>query len=377
MKQESSEPYRLLFPAGIACAALGVAPWILFRLGALSTYPIVFHGHLMFQGFMAAFISGFLMTAVPKMSGTEPCRRTEAAAAVGALLLQIAAAGTPEISALVFAVQVAVLLFFIGRRLRHRKQSPAAHFIFIPAGLISAFLGALLLAGASRFPPSVILWARLLTFQAFVLNPIVGLGSRLVPVLSRAPGALLPTEAGGPRRFGLLLITLNASFVIEAFLDKNTGLLLRAVALTWAAFVHFRVAAPMKPVTLQGLSLRLAVVFLTVPFFLIPFFPAYELHWLHLSYIGGMGLMTLMVAVRVVLAHGGHDFAAEKSSRGLLLVAILIPLIALARALSFGLNDFYGVIAVVAGVWLVALTTWWLTIGRKIENPFSPLRRRP
>src|SRR5687768_18256292 len=54
------EPFRMFFPLGLAIGMIGLALWPLHLLGASMPYPAVMHSRLMIEGFMAAFIIGFL-----------------------------------------------------------------------------------------------------------------------------------------------------------------------------------------------------------------------------------------------------------------------------------------------------------------------------
>src|SRR3954464_7862678 len=67
------EPYRLLFPLGIAHAAIGIGVWLPYYLWpALIPYPGQAHAVIQLQGFLLSFILGFLCTMLPKVLGIEP-----------------------------------------------------------------------------------------------------------------------------------------------------------------------------------------------------------------------------------------------------------------------------------------------------------------
>ena len=70
------EPYRMFFPIGLLCLIMGVLLW-LPQLWNAGNYPIVAHRFLMLNGFSAFFITGFLMTAVPKFSQTDTANYLE------------------------------------------------------------------------------------------------------------------------------------------------------------------------------------------------------------------------------------------------------------------------------------------------------------
>lgn len=377
---DSREPYRLFFSIGLLMAAAGVAPWIMIHAGLLTSYPNVFHARVMFHGFLMAFISGFLMTAVPRMSGTESCRPVEAALVLVLLTAQLLIASDTSLSAALFTCHAAVLLAFVARRVFRRRQNPPSVFLFVPVGLITAFIGGILLIFAKSLPAAWAKLGQLWAFEAFVLNLIIGLGSRLIPVLSRAPGALSPMQGGGSWKSHLPLLALfNLSFPIQAFFDSQAGLTLRALTLTWAAFGSLRLVAPMRPITALGVALRVSTAFLFVPYYLMVLFPAGRIHWLHLTYIGGLGLMTIMVAVRVVLSHGGAGLEKEVRSRGLTAVAALLVVATLTRTIVPIWNpaDSFLAFSAAGVLWILSLFLWWLTLGRHARAPFEVFRQKP
>lgn len=84
------EPYQPFFFSGLLISVLGVAVWIFFQLGWMSKYPQDAHAFLMIMGFLFAYISGFLMTAIPKMANAKAAQPIEVAAGVSLLWLQVA-----------------------------------------------------------------------------------------------------------------------------------------------------------------------------------------------------------------------------------------------------------------------------------------------
>lgn len=372
---ERPEPYRLLFPLGAALAAAGVLPWILLQAGwNVSPNPIGTHGRLMFHGFLGSFAAGFLMTAVPRMSGTWPARRRETGPVFLLLLFQAAAVffGFERLSAAAMVLALLLISFFILRRFAHRRQTPPAMFLFVPFALLSAVIGTAWLAFGDPAAGGMAAYAKKLAFEGFMLNLVVGLGSRLVPVLSRVRGALSPHQAGGPGLKSQLpaLLLLNLSFPLEIFVSRELGQVLRAAALLDALVRGFRVFAPVMMPGFLGAVLRTSAAFLCVPYTLVPLLPSFELHLLHLAYIGGLGLMTLMVAVRVVLSHGGQPMEFELNGRSLGVVGLLLAATASIRALFPLLwPQWTFPIAAAAGIlWLAALVVWWAGVGRRIDR---------
>ena len=66
------EPYRVFFPVGILCGLAGVAIWPLYSFGLTTTYSGRSHALVQIFGFLYAFIAGFLLTTVPRFTGTQP-----------------------------------------------------------------------------------------------------------------------------------------------------------------------------------------------------------------------------------------------------------------------------------------------------------------
>src|SRR5215467_7577450 len=72
------EPYRVFFPLGILFGLAGVAIWPIYSFGLTATYSGRAHALVQIYGFLYAFIAGFLLTAVPRFTGTsQPSRATQ------------------------------------------------------------------------------------------------------------------------------------------------------------------------------------------------------------------------------------------------------------------------------------------------------------
>src|SRR4051794_22640840 len=72
-----AEPFRIFFPVGVASGVVGLALWPLHLWGVLPVYPAMMHSRLMIEGFMAAFIVGFLGTAGPRLLSAAHFTATE------------------------------------------------------------------------------------------------------------------------------------------------------------------------------------------------------------------------------------------------------------------------------------------------------------
>jgi uncharacterized protein involved in response to NO len=352
-----------LFLLGLLSGTAGVSLWPLFFLSPGSfTYPIFPHAHLMISGLFLAFVSGFLMTALPRMTGTFPAAIWESRLAVTFLAASALAAlfGFLSIAYLLTFAQFGLLAVFAYRRFLKKNGNPPAGFLFVPVGLAwgagSMALQTLARSGV-ELPQALTELSRVGWQQAFLLNLIVGIGSRMIPFLSKTR-AISPMQSH-KEGLGLaltIMIALNSSFILEAFAPTQLVYGLRAAVMTAAAFFIFDVHKRRFEKTWLGTGLRFASVMMVIPYALVPLWPGQKLALLHVVFIGGFSLVTLMIATRVVLSHGGHSLQTEKSSPFLGAVIFIFAVAAVLR--SFSYFDW------AALVWLTAIATWFGAVGR-------------
>src|SRR5438477_8475797 len=73
-----TDPYRIFFPLGTLLGAIGVSIWPLYYYGFTQGYSGRSHALVQTNGFLYSFIAGFLLTAIPRFTGTQaPSRRTQ------------------------------------------------------------------------------------------------------------------------------------------------------------------------------------------------------------------------------------------------------------------------------------------------------------
>jgi uncharacterized protein involved in response to NO len=357
-KKFEMEPYQPFFFSGLLISLLGLGIWLLFQLGWISFYPMQEHAFLMIMGFLLAYIIGFLMTAVPKMSQTQSAQNWEIGIGLFLLWLQtsLALSGWIQLNYAIGIFQLGFLLFFIFRRLRVKKANPPKGFVFLPFGLLSGMVGCLLLS-FPQLSGSFVLLGKGLLYQAFILNLILGLGSRLVPALTRVSGAL-DVRASGSEKVSAyvgLASALILAFLLEAFVSPSLGNILKFWIIAWMAVDKFKIFRPRSVPGFLGTGIRSSIYFLAFGFLLAGLFPVYGIHFLHLSYIGGFALLTFLISTRVVLAHGGYDLSIELKSRHLVTFLILVVAIAISRVMM-------GFHSGARGPFLWILTASWLAL---------------
>src|SRR5437667_6622225 len=67
-----TDAYRIFFPLGIVLGVFGVSIWPLYYFGVTEGYSGRAHAFVQTDGFLYAFIAGFLLTAIPRFTGTAP-----------------------------------------------------------------------------------------------------------------------------------------------------------------------------------------------------------------------------------------------------------------------------------------------------------------
>jgi uncharacterized protein involved in response to NO len=368
-KEEAGiDPYGVLFPLGALTAILGVLLWVAFQSSWVSFFPRQAHGHLMFFGFLWAFISGFLMTAIPKMTQTPLANMLEIFAVVFCVLLQwvLNLRNMDSASVGLFSLQVFVLIIFVGRRFVASRRVPFEGFVFVPFAMICGLSGTLAYFLASRFSSAFLF---LLSGEAVLLNLICGLGSRLIPVLSRTPGALMPDAEGRRTRFigmGIAAVCLNFTFFLEVYGAARAAYLLRAIFVSFIAIRYFKVFVKPMARTFIGWGLKGAIFCLILGYGLLAVFPeGSSLPYMHLVYIGGFSLVTLMVATRVTLAHGGYSLDWELKSKLTLFVIATLIVAAAIRGFVVGSDLSTSGLSWAALLFALGIGTWLLSWWRR------------
>lgn len=379
----AGEPFRLLFPLGAIFGLIGVLVWPAFSWNLFPSYPAFIHARIMIECFMGAFVIGFLGTALPRLLDVPRVRGWEvsgyAAGLIAVCVLHLAnhTIAGDAIFLLVFGAFVVGLVL----RARHRKDVPPPGFVLVIMGIFSALAGVvLLLLGENRMVDhaAVLHFGRLLLYQGFLLFPVMGVGAFLLPRFFQLPSrqefpeSRNPPQGWWPRAAfaggcGLLVLV---SFILEALGHWSAGNGLRATAV----LVYFWREVPAHKAKFNTgslvMALRFALLALPVGYFAITLFPAYPVTLLHIIFITGFGLLTLTVASRVILGHGGesHRFKAVLPSvlamTALSIVALLVRIGAdFLPAHRFFLYGLSGV------VWMIGVLIWSGSILPKVRSP--------
>lgn len=389
------EPFRIFFPLGLLAGIAGVSLWPLYFAGIHKFYPGVMHARLMVEGFMSAFVLGFLGTAGPRLMSAQHFSRWE----LGSLLtlyFAVIAAQIAERSMRGDTLFLALLVCFatlMGRRFARRKEMPPPSFALVAIGFATAIAGTILaLLGADGRRPVCSLLGGSLLNQAFVLLLVLGVGSFLLPRFLNLPGRPQFPESRTPPPGWLrnaAFAAVAAVVILAAFAAEAIGLPARIAAFArfLAAAVYLFSQVPLHrnaiPRTPIAQCLRLALVFLLLGLLFQVVWPMQRLAALHVVFIGGFSLITFTVATRVILGHAGlgHLFQTRLSFV-LAMTLLLVP----AMTLRF-LGDFFptfrgGMLSFASYLWIAGALAWaWRVIpkvlvaesdGRRDAAPARP-----
>jgi uncharacterized protein involved in response to NO len=372
------EPFRIFFPTAVVVGIFGVSLWPLYFLHVTDFYPGLSHARLMAYGFFGGFILGFLGTALPRMLSSLPLTLAEAAVLLTLYLAMCASYALGKIVA-GDVLLLAVLGWFLvcaAVRFARRKDTPPPGFVLVALGLACAAAGAVLAivdarADEARWP----VLQHLLSYQGFVLFPILGVGAFVLPRFFGLPNPQDLPESKRPHSAWLrrvwpamaVAVVILVSFFLEAGKWHRLGPALRFLAAL--AYVAFEL--PLFHVSriknAFGLVLKGAFAMLLAGFAVTAIFPEYRVSLLHLTLIGGFAVVTFAVGTRVIFGHSGNLGLMAQPNRWFLLVAGIMWF-AMATRIS---GDFvpkirashyvYGAFA-----WIIAVLIWAYRVLGKV-----------
>jgi uncharacterized protein involved in response to NO len=346
---KSIDAYRVLFPLGVLFGVLGVSVWLAYAFYPGIEYPAKIHSELMMGAFLFSFAAGFLMTAIPKMTASFPAENRELAIAGGLSLAAAAStlANRVEIFYLVNSSSILGLIVFFIRRFLARTKPIPPFFPFVLFGLVSGLSGSIILCFSKliEFDPALEFFGRKLFFEGMILFLVLGIGSRLIPVS------------------GMLI----ASFAFESLGWRLAGGVSKVFVVSWIAYFGWGIFSRSKTKSRLAFGMRTSGAMVWGGLVMSLVQPAFAVHWMHLAYVAGFGLMTLTVASRVTLAHGSYDLIFESKSKSLWVIGGLIFASAATRVAAPFVGAGYTMHLVYAAIlWITALAIWGAVFLRRI-----------
>ena len=331
----AAEPYRIFFASGALWSIIGVALWPLFYAQQLGFYPSFVHARIMIEAFGGAFVVGLLGTAGPRMATAPKLTPPELlwlfalhqACGISHLTLHLAWG-----DAFFIALLASLLLCLVIRVVKFRKEAPPPQMLLALTGLACGFAGAsLLLVPATLMDPQCFRLANLLLYQGLLLPPVLGIGSFVFP-------RMLGGDFGDPKtaaqsraklvRSVVAAVLLVGSFFLEAFGQVMIGYALRAIVAAGYLLieVRWRKSPDDAPRGSLTTGLFLALIMGLLGFVLAPFHYIQHVSIEHLLYVGGFGMLMLVVGSRVLFGHSGDlegFFVRSKWARFLIFLGVL------------------------------------------------------
>ncbi len=373
------EPFRIFFPAGVLAGIVGVSLWPLYFAHVLEFYPGLGHARIMAYGLFGGFIFGFLGTAMPRMLSANPVRVVEVIPLVLLHTAMVAsfAATKVFVGDVLFLVLLAAFVSCVALRVKERKDTPPPGFVLVGLAFGSVTVGSVL-SLALHDRETDVFWItlqRLLSYQGFVLLPILGIGPFLLPrffgIQSQHdfPEALVPV-AGWLKKAIIALISgglIIRSFVVEAMGWPRMAHAMRFGTTLVYLFVEMPFHRAPRATNALGASIRIAFLGIVAGFLAVSLFPAYRVSLLHLTLIGGFAVLTFVVATRVVFGHSGN-MDRLKGRNAWLLVAVALMLFGMATRIS---GDFWPKVLAShyiygALLWIAGLLLWAVYVLPKV-----------
>ncbi|HEX2724403.1 MAG TPA: NnrS family protein [Beijerinckiaceae bacterium] len=371
--------FRPFFLFGALYAGLSVLAWLPMFFGhlelATAFTPRDWHVHEMLYGYVAAVVTGFLLTAIPNWTGRLPLQGRPLLALLlvwgaGRIAVTLSAVIGPVIA---MAVDLSFLLLvgaaaareiLAGRNWRNLK-------VLLVLAVLSAgnatFHLESLHAGVATYGIRI-------GFAAVVLL-IMLVGGRIVPSftrnwLVRANPGPLPAPFGRFDIVAMVIAALAVTFWVVAPDAPLTGAALVAAAILHATrlarWAGHRTARDPLVMILHvgylfvpvGFALLAAAAYGTVP-------PSAGLHaWA----AGAVGVMTLAVMTRASLGHSGRALTASPATQAIYALAVTSALARLCAALEPQWSTV--LLHVAAAAWAAAflgfaVAYWHVLAGRR------------
>jgi len=373
------DPYRVLFPLGVAAALAGLVPWILVAVRVPLAWPGPVHAALMVQGFELAFVSGFLLTAMPAFTHGPRCTPVElgVVTALVAAHVVLRALDVPA-AAWAFLAALVALGFVVARRVRAGEAAPPEEFLLAGAGIAMGLAGAVVqvLVSLSLMPEAAERAGVRCVSLGMLPALVLGLGGLLVPTFARMsdPLSIAGVARAGERvRRRVFVVAVAALLVVAVNLDfaGRVGAAgwcraLAALASTQLAWKLWRL--PGRRDRLSW-SIWTAGWCVALGFTAAAVWPLHRVEAWHVAFAGGYALLTLGIGTRVVVSHGGHAMSEEDVVLSALAVQALVAA-ALVRSLGPVLDPTHATQhhAVAAALAIVALGGWLLAAWPRLRR---------
>lgn len=359
-------PYQIFFPIGILCSILAVGVWFVQDLNWFSTPAIFIHSRLIVGGFIWSFIVGFLMTAIPRMTGTNTVNIYEFIVGLILIIFQILQSWTLD-GRWFYSTNiliVAFLMFYGGRRILKSVKPIPVFFSHVGLAMILAIVG-----GVYHFQGNTYMGIHLYHVGTILLL-VLGIGTRFFSFLSGLPSEFENAPKAHHFIFHILGVSVAGFLFLcgSGFTNAYFGLFM--ISLVYLLFVWKVFRSSNRPSALKY-AVRIVASTIPITFLMCCAQPQLYITWLHILFIGCFGLITFAVATRVTLAHGSYSTDLEKKSKALWMVVSFLTLGIISRILyGFSVNLWRkSYLHLAATFWVLAVICWGVGFFIKIFKP--------
>lgn len=359
-------PYQIFFPIGILCSILAVGVWFVQDLNWFSAPAIFIHSRLIIGGFIWSFIVGFLMTAIPRMTGTSSVNIFEFIIAFLLIVFQIIQSWTMD-GRWFYGANIAIvffLLFYGGRRIVKSVKPIPVFFSHVGLAMCLAILGA-----SYHFRGDTYLGVHLYHVGT-VLLLVLGIGTRFFSFLSGLPSEFENAPKAHHYIFHCLGLSMAGLLFLSGSGYPNAYLGLFLVSLFYLLFV-WKVFRSSDRSSALKYGVRIVASTIPITFLMCWLQPHLYITWLHLLFIGSFSMITFAVATRVTLAHGSYSTDLEMKSKALWFVLSFLSLGIVSRVL-YGFSEGLwkkSFLHLAATFWILAVICWCYSFLVKIFKP--------
>jgi uncharacterized protein involved in response to NO len=376
-------PYQTFFLLGMAEFIVGILIWPLNSLGWIPQ-PFFLHRHIMVFGGVGSFATGFLLTSAPCYTGTKITSPTEYRIfiLIHLLFLILTLLSLKYLFLLPLAAAIlcfSLALFFIRRSLQAKFNMPKTYH-FIGASFLIGTIGntsELLFSFQPEWPTLQNL-ANAFSYQACFLLLLIGIGSRLFT------GILgLNIDAAKEQKVIVLTCVLLFTILGEAFkLSENPDWfpILRFVSLSLLLFKLWNLQQLPRVKNWETLWVFSFWWFILFGSLLAAVFPQGKNFFHHGTYIAGFLGLTLTVASRIILAHGGYFMSNLTPTFRIFHISFsLLAFSLIVRMMSFFFLNYTFLIVISSLSGLLGVSIWSVHMTPKllkINSPFSQMKSR-
>lgn len=370
-----TEPFRVFFPLGLLAAVFGLLLWPMHYFGWWPVYPALQHPRILIFGFGSAFVFGFLGTAWPRFLEAEALRMWEFVILVALWTSgQLAYAKAAIISGdwFLFAACLWLIVILVRRFFAGSRALPPPGFSL---AFLSVFMAALALLGLScgwaNRSPELYHLHRLVSYQGFLMLPLLGVGSYLFPRILGDSGPSGKKVSGQRRAVSVWLSSalILVSFGIEAYGSIPLGNLIRMSALLLWAFGAVPGVVKFRSTSTRAWSLRLGLLLIAIAFLCRVLWPDKVFAFEHILFLCGFTQLMLLVADRVSIGHGDNPEAVPSRSLRWRWIVWLLLLTAATRATADLVPSTRVSHHIYAAVMLVVIFgIWWWENGKRLRK---------